>query len=80
MGHGKRAVTLAFPPDGQPLVITTDAQGRPLERPMVTLPGMTGEAPASLLGDLSRGPWSYPHARPNIAETDGRRASRGLSN
>jgi hypothetical protein len=80
MGHGKTAMTVAFPPDGQPLVITTDARGRAVERPIAALAGSAIEAPASLLGNLGRGPWPEPPARPNIAETEGRRATRGLAN
>jgi hypothetical protein len=80
VGHGKRAVSLAFPPDGHPRVITTDAHGRPVERPMAALAGMAGEASASLQGNLGRGPWSEPQPRTAGVEADGRRASRGLAN
>ncbi len=80
MGHGKRAKTLAFPPDGQPVVITTDAHGRPVERPAATLEGTAGELPASLLSTRSRNTSSQPQLRTSDIETDGPRASRGLSN
>jgi hypothetical protein len=80
VGHGKRALTLAFPRDGQPQVITTDAHGRPVERPMATLAGIAGEAPATRLDNLTPQPWSEPRPRTARVETDGPRASRGLAN
>jgi hypothetical protein len=80
IGHGKRAMTLTFPPDGQPVVITTDAQGRPVERPMATLAAMTGEPSGSVLSNLSRRSWSEPQPRAAGVDADSRRASRGLSN
>ncbi len=80
MGDGPRSMTFAFPPDRQPLVITTDSHGRPVERPIATLAALISAAPASLPGDVKPGPWAEPQPRTAGFETGSRPASRGLAN